>query len=466
MAMRGPTLFRRRADITRTDSVPASLTTADGRPARVAIILDGLGPTSEFETSGSELLACFPHAQLFAPFADDHHRRFWSEVAGPVSVASTPGGGGPTRRAVDLAQAWTPDRWDELDLSPFDLIISNSFGSAHWIDVPETAFHVCYAHGGPWFGGVARRRPRREGRWASMLLDRRSMKADTNRDRRALDLVASYGIDAFIADSKATRRLVEQRYRRPASVVYPACTSLPRAERTAQAGMQKPRKTVFVVATEEGDWRQRPLLDVLALVPGAEFRLLVGQKGQLLAPDGFDVHMVHAGTIAAMSSALAEADAMISLETTGFAHQAATAQSAGLPVIGLDSPVMREILQPLGNNGATGCLFADLDVGAIADAIGTFERYRTTITPEACSANADRFGADRFRRTFVAQLRMLWDQHLMAQAPFPRPAPERRETSGDPPSSDDRAAASTPGQDNAGEILAEAPLAREDASQS
>lgn len=96
------------------------------------------------------------------------------------------------------------------------------------------------------------------------------------------------------------------------------------------------------------------------------------------------------------------------------------AQACGTPVIAYGKGGVRESVRAWPGAGATGLFFRTQSVDALLDALARFEALpRGSISPHACRANAELFGAARFRRELT---RFVLDGHAalldeMAGAP-------------------------------------------------
>src|SRR5687767_10323058 len=111
---------------------------------------------------------------------------------------------------------------------------------------------------------------------------------------------------------------------------------------------------------------------------------------------------------AAVADLLAGCRALLFPGEEDFGLTAVEAQAAGKPVIAYAVGGARETVL----EGETGAYFADLTVESLVGAIERFEP--TDYRPEACRANARRFGPERFRARLKETVERLWEMGRVA----------------------------------------------------
>jgi glycosyltransferase involved in cell wall biosynthesis len=119
---------------------------------------------------------------------------------------------------------------------------------------------------------------------------------------------------------------------------------------------------------------------------------------------------------ATLKEYMQRAKAFVFAAEEDFGIVAIEAQACGTPVIAYGKGGALETVVPLGEARPTGVYFAQQTVSAILDAVETFERQRTLITPAACRANAERFSAATFRHSFMIEV----TRTIAAAGPRPR----------------------------------------------
>lgn len=87
------------------------------------------------------------------------------------------------------------------------------------------------------------------------------------------------------------------------------------------------------------------------------------------------------------------------LEDNGIAP--VCAQAYGAPVIALSKGGTAETVRDLGQSSPTGSLFTEQTPEQLLRAVDRLEEGMAAFAPEAIRANAERFGATRFRRELM-----------------------------------------------------------------
>jgi glycosyltransferase involved in cell wall biosynthesis len=78
------------------------------------------------------------------------------------------------------------------------------------------------------------------------------------------------------------------------------------------------------------------------------------------------------------------------------------AQACGTPMIAFGRGGARDIIRPPPAAAPTGLLFAEQTPRSLIDAVGRFAAMRAAFSPQACRANAERFGEALFRTRMQA----------------------------------------------------------------
>ena len=112
-------------------------------PVRIAVVHDWLVDFAGAESVLAEILNCFPHADLFAlvdhlPSAE--RERLGSRHARTTFLQSMPGAASRLRYYLPLM----PLAIEQLDVTGYDLVISNSHAVAKGVVVSPDALHISY----------------------------------------------------------------------------------------------------------------------------------------------------------------------------------------------------------------------------------------------------------------------------------------------------------------------------------
>jgi glycosyltransferase involved in cell wall biosynthesis len=336
----------------------------------------------------AELCAMFPEATVYTLVRREHTV---SEVieTHPVRtsiIQKMPFAGTHYRYYLPLfplaARLLTIDR-------PVDLVISSSHAAAKAIVPPPGAIHICYCHSpmryiwddrGDYFKfGVTRH-------------VRRLALAPFKSWLRRWDQRTAARVDAFVANSSYVRDRIREIYGRDAAVIYPPVDT-----------------EYFTVA--DGP-RDGSALVVSALVPYKRVDLairaftetnralrVVGSGTERRALErlaGSSIEFLGSVSNVRLRELYRSAGMLIFPGREDFGIVPVEAQACGLPVVAFGEGGARETVR----DGETGVFFTEQSVPSLLDAIA--RRGEQTFETTALRANAERFGAPRFRDEFFA----------------------------------------------------------------
>ncbi|MEA2449685.1 MAG: hypothetical protein QOG63_1617 [Thermoleophilaceae bacterium] len=292
----------------------------------------------------------------------------------------------PTARTFRSLLPLYPTAVESLDLSSYDLVISSSSAWAHAVICDESTVHVSYCHNPFRYAWNDRER---------VLADRdpvtRPALRAILRRWRQWDWIAAQRVDAYVANSEATRRRIAAYWGRDSRVVHPPVET----DRFAPG----PVGDHFLVLSELMSHKR---IDVaVRACSRLALPLVVAGDG----PDARRLRRIAGPTVrftgrvpdAEAARLLQSSRALIVTAVEEFGIAAVEAQAAGRPVIAADAGGVRESVV----EGATG-LFFDGGVDDLVAALRGFDE--AAFDPAACVANAARFGLDAFRRAFPREV--------------------------------------------------------------
>ncbi len=281
-----------------------------------------------------------------------------------------------------------PAAFRSLDLSDYDLVISDSHAFSKAVRTRDDAIHLCYCHTPP--------------RYLWDLKDaylpgfRGRVLAPVVRWLRSADLAAASGVSHFIANSSYVAGRISRIYDRPAEVIYPPVDVdlfRPldvRTDRFVAGGRMVPYKRIdlAVRAATEGNLP----LQVFGDGPQrAELRRLAGPTVEFLGELDQEE----------MESVLGGARALLFPGVEDFGIIPVEAQAAGAPVVAYGEGGSLETVM----EGRTGCFFSEPTVASVLEAIEELEGG--TWNADVCRGNALRFSRQRFEReiaTFIGSV--------------------------------------------------------------
>jgi glycosyltransferase involved in cell wall biosynthesis len=352
---------------------------------RVAVVHDWLTIPGGSEEVVLELLALFPHAELYTSVYDPAR---W-----PPQITQRPVHASYLSR-IPGAKRWYPRllplmsrAFESFDLSRFDLVLTSSHANAKNVHTPATTLHVCYCH-----------TPMRYA-WEPQFLAGEKIGPLTRRllppllaRLRRQDLAGAIRPDIFVANSISVAGRIRRFYGRDAVVVHPPVDidhylQLPRAPQDYYLvfGRVVPYKRVDV-ALRAAELLKRPLR-----VAGSGRAL-----GSLRGVAGPTAQLLGAVSDSGRDELLSGARALLFPGEEDFGIVPVEAQAAGLPVIAYGVGGARDSVL----DGATGVLFGEQTPQSLAAAIERFEQL--TLDPDAARQNARRFSRERFRDEMAA----------------------------------------------------------------
>jgi glycosyltransferase involved in cell wall biosynthesis len=366
---------------------------------RIAVVHDWLDTWRGGEIALAEVLAIYPHADLFAlvDFLPDRERELILGKRARTSFLQR------TPAAARHFRAWLPlfpRAIETLDVSNYDLVISISHAVAKGVRTHRRQLHVCYCltpmryawdlREAYLHSAGARSGPKRA--IANAILDR----------LQRWDVAASGRVDEFVAISDYVRQRIRRCYRRDASVVYPPVD----VEYFTPGAPPQARRDYLTVSR----WVPYKRLDVIveAFRGMSGHRLIVAGDGPELvrarAKAGANVEFAGEVSRERIRSLMREARAFVFAAEEDFGIAPLEAQACGTPVIAYARGGALETIRGEDANKPTGVFFAEQRPEAIRMAIEIFEKRAHPIAADACRDNAMRFSRALFRERFVTQV--------------------------------------------------------------
>lgn len=381
------------------------LLTRSGRPARVALVHDWFASYYGSERVVAEMLRCFPQAELFA-LADvlpQGARGFLGDRPVTTSfIQRLPF----ARRHFRLYLPLMPLAIEQLDMGPFDLVLSSSHAFAKGVLTGPRQLHVGYVHAPIRYAWEYQHQylaESRLGRGPLGYLTRRQLHR-----LRIWDQRTGPGVDRFLANSRFIADRIHKIYRREATVVYPPVE----VERFTPS----PEKDDHYLAVSRFVPYKRTELVIEAFRSMPDRRLVVVGEGpgfrRAKAEAPANVTLLGFQPALRLRELMARARALVFAAEEDFGITLVEAQAAGTAVVAYRAGGALESIRGLEDRSPTGVLFDEQDTTSIIDAIHRLERHADAISPEACRANALRFRPEAFRQAFLREVTSAWAEHL------------------------------------------------------
>lgn len=356
------------------------------RSLRVALVHDWLVTYAGAERVLEQLVHLLPHADLFAvvDFLGDDQRAFiQGKRARTTFIQRLPGAHRRYRSYLPLM----PLAIEQLDLSKYDLIISNSYAVAKGVITGPDQLHIAYIQS-----------PIRYA-WdlTHQYLDQSGLAAGPRswlariilHYIRLWDYRTGSGPDRLYGNSGYIARRIRKVYgRRDVGVLYPPVDieafdlHTSKEEFYLTASRMVPYKRIDLLVDAFAEMPQRTLA---VIGDGPEFDRVRSRATPNVKLLGYQPHAV-------LKEYMQRARAFLFAAEEDFGIVPIEAMACGTPVIAFGRGGIRETVVP----GQTGLFFDEQSADSVRAAVEKFEQIRV-FDPETCRRQAERFSVPRFR---------------------------------------------------------------------
>ena len=290
---------------------------------------------------------------------------------------------------------------EQLDMSKYDVIISNSHAVAKGVITGPDQLHICYCY--------------TPMRYAWDLQTQYLVESGISRGLRSIlaryflhhiriwDQRSAQGVDYFAACSHYIGRRIKKAYNRESTVIYPNVDTkkfVPGPKKDdfyLTSSRMVPYKKIHLIVEA---FSQLPDKRLVVIGDGPQFKrikALAGPNVSILGYQQFPVLLDHMQRARAFVFAAEEDFGITPLE----------AQACGTPVIAFGRGGATETVL----DKVTGLHFYEQSASAIIEAIHAFENLETPLDPEAVRAHAIKFSTERFRMEFTNFVRQCMQSH-------------------------------------------------------
>ncbi|MFP1777769.1 glycosyltransferase family 4 protein [Lonsdalea quercina] len=369
---------------------------------KVGIVTDWLVTYAGAEKVLKEMLAVYPKAELYSviDFFDEKSRELIAnKQATTTFIQKFP----KAKKNYRKYLPFMPLAIEQLDLSPYDVVLSSSHAVAKGILTGPDQLHISYVHSPIRYAWDLQHQYLKEsgldkgvkGFIAKVLLHK----------LRLWDYRTANGVDHFVANSQFIARRINKIYRREADVIYPP---------------------VDISSFEFSDKKEEFYLTASRLVPYKKVDLIVDafsnmpDKKLLVIGDGPDMSKVKSlakpniellgyQSDAALIDYMQRAKAFVFAAEEDFGISPVEAQACGTPVIAFGKGGALETVRPLGVDKPTGLFFEQQTVASLCQAVNDFEQLDGKLLAEDCRENALRFSVNRFQLEFDNYVKNKWE---------------------------------------------------------
>lgn len=280
--------------------------------------------------------------------------------------------------------AFMPRALEQLDMSPYDLIISIESGPSKGIIPRPDAFHLCYCNSPMrYIWDHYHEYQKDAGFIARQIFPRIAHKL------RTWDVTSAMRVDQFAANSSFIAKRIEKYYRRDSEVIFPPVAT----DAFSAAPLAEPEDYYLAAGELVGYKRFDIVVDAFTklgkklVVIGegeqrSELEKRAGDTVKFLGRVGFDDLKKHFRTCQALIFPGEEDFGMVPVEV----------MASGRPVIAYGRGGALDTVIP----GVSGFLFEEQTVDGLIEAVEKFEKQ--TFDPTALRAHSHKFGIDTFKQ--------------------------------------------------------------------
>jgi len=368
---------------------------------RVAIVHEWLDTYAGSERVLEQLLLAWPEADLFAvcDFLPEAERGFLGGRRPRTSfIQRLPFARSRFRAYLPLM----PMAIEQFDLAGYDLVLSSSHAVAKGVLTGPGQLHISYIHSPMRYAWDLQHQYLREsgndrglrGAVARWMLHR----------LRIWDRASAAGVDVLVANSSYIAERIRKVWRRESVVVHPPVAvhrfTLRREKQDYYlvASRMVPYKRVELVTAA---FRRMPRRKLVVIGDGPNMKAVREAAGG--APN---ITFLGRVSEAELIDRMQGARASLHAAEEDFGIAIVEAQACGTPMIAYGRGGALDIVRAPPAEDPTGVFFEQQTPESIIAAVERFEALEGAITPEACRANAMRFGEAVFRdamRSLVAR---------------------------------------------------------------
>ena len=356
---------------------------------KVALVHEWLVDHSGSEKVLEQMLQVFPEADLFSlvEFLPDDLKSFIRHKPVTTSfIQKLP----LARKHYRNYLLLMPLAVEQLDVSAYDIVISNSHAVTKGVITRSDQLHLCYCHSPvryawdlyhQYLGEAGLRRGLRGGIAKLML-----------HYLRLWDLGTVNRIDHFMANSHYIARRIHKVYRRSATVVHPPVD-------TEGFTLQTNKEDFYLTASRMVPYKRIDLI-VRAFARMPDKQLIVIGDGtemkKVRAVAGPNVTLLGFQPFTVLKDHLQRARAFVFAAEEDFGIIPVEAQACGTPVIAYGRGGSRETII----NEKTGVFFNEQTEDSIVGAVRRFEQIERGLSPQGIRQQAEKFSAEAFRTAF------------------------------------------------------------------
>lgn len=367
---------------------------------KIAIVCDWLVTYAGAERVLTQLIQCFPDADLFSvvDFLPAELRPLLGNKRATTSfIQNLPMAKKHYRSYLPLM----PLAIEQLDVSRYDLIISSSHAVAKGVITGPDQVHISYIHTPMRYAWDLQHDYLHE---AKLNRGLRGFIANTILHKiRTWDYRTANGVDHFLTNSNFIAKRIWKVYRRFASVIHPPVD-------VTQFQPFHAKENYYLAVSRLVPYKKMDLIiESFAQMPDKHLKV-IGQGPlfkKIKSKITPNIELLGAVPQERLIHYMQRAKALVFAALEDFGIVLVEAQACGTPVIAFGKGGALDSILPWGQENPTGLLFKEQTRESLIQAVQNFEQRQTAFTVENCVKNAMRFSNEIFRekiKTFVTEV--------------------------------------------------------------
>jgi len=362
---------------------------------KIAIVHEWFDTYAGSEKVLEQILNVYPEADLYSvvDFLPDGKRGFIKEKNVTTTfIQNLPKAKNKFRKYLPLM----PLAVEQLDLTAYDVVISNSHCVAKGIITGPNQLHISYVHSPMRYAWDLQHQYLKEANlekgfkgWIAKVI---------LHYMRLWDFRTSHNVDCFICNSNYISKRINKCYRRESTVIYPPvavndftlCTE--KEDYYLTASRMVPYKKIDLIVEA---FSKMPDKKLLVIGDGSEMPKIKAKAKSNVTLLGYQPFEI-------LKEKMQKAKAFVFAAEEDFGIVPVEAQACGTPVIAFGKGGSLETVRGLDKEKPTGVFFKEQTVESLIDAVKKFEDIQATFKPESCRHHAEYFSEERFRKEFQA----------------------------------------------------------------
>ncbi|MGI6374157.1 MAG: glycosyltransferase [Patescibacteria group bacterium] len=367
---------------------------------KVALIHDHLAQDGGAEKVLQVFAGMFKEAPIYTLLYDKHKQdQYYQDRQIEVSVIQKLPGG---VRHYQWYLPLMPLAVEFYDLSPYDLVLSDTSSFAKGVITKPETLHICYCHTPTrflWSDAHQYLNELKYNKWLKKIISLALSRI------RLWDRLAADRVDLFIANSKTVQARIKKYYRRESVVIYPPVET-DKFEISYQADRAASEK-YFLAGCRLAPYKRIDLIIEAFKELGPDYRLRIFGDGvdlkrlKKLARGRENIEFLGRVTEEEKIKLFAQAEAFINPQEEDFGITVVESMAAGRPVIALAAGGALETVVA----GKTGLFFTKQTAASLAEAIRGFKA--SDFDPVEIRAWAEKFSV----ANFTQQIRDFINKH-------------------------------------------------------